>query len=186
MSRFVPVSTGCLLLAGAFALIGCASTPPTQSMVNADFVGDRTAKYMLLNPGKSEEQATFEFVNNMLSDEDIESLEEYHFVVQLCDVQEDEEVNCQETTVLENVTTSPNPGEDEEIVADRELTSIFWYDADTLFLSYLEDASLSAGHEADMMAPGLQPKVTMCHARDDNTMRCSEEQEIADMLQVRD
>ncbi|MFW5968652.1 MAG: hypothetical protein ACOCV2_14095 [Persicimonas sp.] len=188
MSSSARWTTGIIFVITATLYAGCVGVPPTRSMVNADFVGDRTAKYMLMEPGKSAEQEGVETAAKVMG-ADVNESKVFHFVVRLCDMEDQREVNCKDTTVLHNVDTDPNPEENEgeEMDADRRITDIFWYDPDTLYVSYIEAPSV--GDDGDemgltMMVP--QPKVTMCRTEQDNTMRCSEQERIAEMLQVQE
>ena len=160
------------LLFFVIAAIGCA-TPPSQTMVDVDLIGDRTVKYLLLDPGQSAEDALVEELTG------VEQGQEFHFAVRICDIGEDRrEVNCQDTIVLEKVGMNPDPEDTSKVDAQREVTSLFWYDPITLYVAYMERPPGS-----DLVYRPHQPKLTKCRIDAHNVLQCVEQTQVADLLQ---
>lgn len=165
-----------LFFVAALALLTTAtacSTPTTQTMVDADIIGDRTVKYMLLEPGRT---AGEDAAARITGDEDVT---EFHFTLRVCDIGDDhQETNCADSTVLRQVAMNPDPEDTSEVDARRSVTSVFWYDARTLYVGYLERP------EDSMFDHRPQPRVRMCRVSDDNHLDCFDQAAINELLEV--
>ncbi len=162
----------------AMLAIGCV-IPPAQTMVDTDFVGERTVEYLLVDPLREsvEDQEDPSFFSMLLA-ADEERNPNYYFAVRICDVGTDgQQANCETSEVLRNVRL---PGESVEVDEEdddsaRQVSTVFWYDAETLFVSY-ED-----------YVPGLQvsfrPRVQKCSLVSGNRLECSDQHDLDDKLE---
>ncbi len=166
-------------LASATFLVLVASacaTPPTHTMVDADFVGDRTVKYMLLDPGRSGTAA----VVDAATEEDLPA--EFHFSVRICDIGDDRgETNCEDSIVLRRVGLNPDPEDQSVVDAKREVTNLFWYDAQTLYVSYMQRRQSESSFDQEYI---WEPRVQMCSIGDQNDLRCHPQEGLNQILTI--
>lgn len=169
---FVAIAAGLVV---AFFATGCA-TPPVHTMVDSDFVGDRTVKYMLLDPGQTRAQA----VADAATEEDMPAT--FHFSVRICDIGEDrQEANCNDSVVLREVGLNPDPESTSRVEATREVTNLFWYDADTLYVSYMQRRKADSMFDQEYI---WEPRVQMCSIGQQNTLNCYGQQALNQMLTI--
>ena len=160
-----------LTIMGAMTACGTATT---QTMVDADIIGDRTVKYMLLEPGRSGSEDAM----RQITDTDVT---EFHFTLRVCDIGDDQqETNCADSKVLRQVAMNPDPEDTTDVDARRSVTTLFWYDAQTLYVGYLERPD--TGDSIFDNRP--EPRVRMCHVDNDNQLHCSDQEGINQLLEV--
>lgn len=168
-----PVATICVMMPVLLLLLitGC-TTPPVHTMVDADFIGDRTVKYMLLDPGRSRTDAATE--------EDLPS--EFHFSVRICDLGEDrQEINCEDSIVLRRVGLNPDPESHSTVDAQREVTNLFWYTSEILYVSYLERKRTTSFGDQQYV---WEPRVQMCSIDEHNSLYCQPQQALNQILTI--
>lgn len=161
----------------ALVATGCV-IPPSQTMVDTDVVGERTVEYILVDPlRQSVEEQEEPGLFSILLASDQEREPNYNFAVRICDVGPDgQRANCETSDVLENVRL---PGETVQVEEEgdfaRQVSTVFWYDTNTLFIGY-ED-----------YRPGLQanfrPRVQKCSIGAGNALVCSDQTAIDDKLE---
>lgn len=157
------------------AFSGCA-TPPVHTMVDADFVGDRTVKYMLLDPGRSRAVSAIDAA----TEEDLPS--EFHFSVRICELGDNrQEINCEDSVVLRRVGLNPDPDDHSTVNAKREVTNLFWYDTEILYVSYLERRTRSTMGDQEYL---WEPRVQMCAIGAGNELHCQPQQALNELLTI--
>lgn len=164
-------------------LAGCGMVgdpPPSETMVEQDVVGDRTVQYLLAEPGAEIGFGdAVEVVAGDSDDQGAEDEEEYNFLVRVCDIGADHQAaNCENSTVLRSVGFGG--GDEEGESAERRVTTMFWYDADTLYIGYTEQPEVTDGLSS--MVGGPEPKLMKCSIRSDNRVDCSDQSEANDRL----
>ena len=168
---------GCACAAAALIALssGCA-VPSVHTMVDADFVGDRTVKYMLLDPGRTRGEAVAESI----SEDELPA--EFHFSVRICDIGEDRrEINCEDSVVLRRVGLNPDPEDHSVIDAKREVTNLFWYDTEILYVSYLERRLRESAFDEQYV---WEPRVKMCAIGERNQLHCRPQEALNQMLTI--
>lgn len=166
-----------LVLAVALLATGCA-LPPAQTMVDTDIVGERTVEYILIDPLREAHEEDPGLLTFLLA-ADEERNPNYNFAVRICDVGPDgQQANCDETEILQNVRLpgqSVELDEEEDDDFARQVSTVFWYDANTLYIGY-ED-----------YRPGLQanfrPRVQKCYLRSGNDLSCVDQPELDNKLE---
>ena len=165
-----------LPLAGLVLLLAPAcATPTTQTLVEADFVGDKTVKYMLLEPGRTRAEAVVDATAET-------TVKQFHFSIRVCDIgSHGEETNCKDSIVLERVGLNPDPQSTALVDADRQVTNLFWYDPQTLYVSYMERRRATEFFDRDYI---WEPWVQMCRVLDNNGLYCDYQDGINHLLVI--
>ena len=176
MSRRVAMMAGVVFLVAATAACATAPPPPRKELVNTDFVGEHSVRYLLEKAGTGTgaasgsdgDGAAAQIAKAAAGAEESESEEEtvqyYHLYVEVCDIgANSEENNCKSSKVLDTIVRRSYYGEDGP---RRQVTDMFWNTSDTLFVSYLSP----------------KPAVKSCRLKEDNTMRCADQPNINSLL----
>jgi hypothetical protein len=148
------------VVAASFALSACATGPSPRTLVNNDLVGTHTVQYELQKraPGTGAQ-----FLKAMSEDDD-DVL--YDLWVRVCDIsQEDEQVNCQSSTVLEALDMNPGSGR-YDYLAGRTITTMFWHKENVFYIGYTDP----------------NPKVRRCYVKKNNAMACKDQGNLNSML----
>lgn len=149
-----------LMSSGCFSMSTSTEKVPTKELVNTDFVGEHSVRYLLQDAG------TKTVAKNDDDDEDdgeteTETIQYYHLYVEVCDIgANDEENNCQNSKVLDRITRYGTYDH------RRQVTDMFWNSSDTLFVSYLSP----------------KPSVKSCQVTDNNMLQCADQPGINSLL----
>ncbi len=170
------VAASAVLLSGCSFLMS-ADAPPTKRVVNMDYVGQQSVKYLV-----NKYDATAANVETDASgDTDVEASQKtlYNISVEVCDLDANrDEANCKSTDVLRAVDLTGAATSDDEMTAanERRVTSLYWYDPQTLYVAYLNvGSSVREGS-------GSTPQVKECKVGSDNSMSCSSAGTVNDKL----
>jgi hypothetical protein len=187
MIRRIALSTTLVALVGMLGACVTPEPPPDKELINSDFVGSHSVRYLLKKAGKgkmaalgagSEESDSTSKAQEMMAaaaeasdsgseDDGEEKVQYYDLYAEVCDIGANrEENNCQTSKVLEAIVRNKADATDEEGNPRRQVTDLFWNSSNTLFVSY--------------MAP--KPAVKSCTVGDDNTVACNKQPNVNNLL----
>jgi hypothetical protein len=150
------------LIAVSFAFSACATGPNPRTLVNNDMVGTHTVQYELQKraPGTGAQ-----FLKAMSEDDGDDDIL-YDLWVRVCDIsQEDEQVNCKSSTVLQALDMNPGSGT-YDLLAGRTITTMFWHRENVFYIGYTDP----------------NPKVRRCYVKKNNAMTCKDQGNLNSML----
>lgn len=178
-----------LVVAGTLS-IGCSVAPPERvpmtTQLTSQFVGDRTVDYVLHwtdevqveDPGFFAELLKSMGLDVTSDDDEHEQEVPHHLGIQVCDVVDGHQSDCNETRVLDFILKTPTSEYERRMDGTRQITDMFWFDAETLYISYLEYED-----GQPKIRRNSTPMVRMCRMTDGNAMECEDQTELSDMLQ---
>ncbi len=177
-----------LLVFGTLS-VGCSTAPPERvpmtTQLTSEFVGERTVDYVLhwTDEVQVDEGFLAELMKSMgldMTSTDEEDDEEipHHLGIQVCDVVDGAQQNCNETRVLDFVLKTPTRSYQPRMDGVRRITNMFWFDSETLYISYLEYPE-----GEPKIRSNSTPKMKMCRMNDGNAMSCEDQTEFAELLQ---
>ena len=152
------------IVAVSFALSACATGPSPRTLVNNDLVGTHTVQYELKKRALG---TSGKFLKAMSDSEDDKIL--YDLWIRVCDINgQDEQVNCQASTVLEALDMNPGSGS-YDLLAARTITTLFWHKENVFYIGYTDP----------------NPKVRRCFVKQNNAMTCQDQADLNSMLTKR-
>lgn len=157
------------------------------TQLSSEFVGDRTVDYVLhwtdelaAEPGFFVgllESMGLEVIVTSSGDEPEEEMP-HHLGIQVCDVVDGYQQDCNETRVLDFVLKTTTSDYYTRMDGTRRITNMFWFDAETLYISYLEYPQGERRNRSNS-----QPMTRMCRITEGNSMECEDQTEFAELLQ---
>ena len=166
--NYLPTKTRFFALAAivavSFALSACATGPSPRTLVNNDLVGTHTVQYELK---KRAVGTSGKFLKSLAESDDDKIL--YDLWIRVCDINsQDEQVNCQSSTVIEALDMNPGSGS-YDLLAARTITTMFWHKENVFYIGYTDP----------------NPKVRRCYVKQNNAMTCQDQADLNSMLTKR-
>jgi hypothetical protein len=176
-----------VVTASAVFLSGCAllmsgEAPPKRRVTNIDYVGQQSVKYLVnkYTATTKEQKSTKEVLESGEAETVQTTL--YNLSVEICDIDANrDEANCDSTNVLQaiNLTPPATSSEEEEYVPvpnERYVTSLYWYNPQTLYVAYLDvGKNVREGS-------GPTPRVKECTVQANNSLSCSSADDVNSKL----
>jgi hypothetical protein len=156
--------------------------PPTRRVVNIDYVGQQSVKYLVNRyTATAKEQQN---VKETLEEGEAETVQKtlYNLSVEICDIDANRnEAKCDSTNVLQaiNLASPATTEEEDEVVPvsnERRVTNLYWYDAKTLYVAYL-----NVGQNV-RKGSGPTPRIKECTVQADNSLACSSADDVNSKL----